>query len=53
MQELETKSDEVTKRNKALHLLVNQLKEEAIQLKNQMVSVIIECFISNILEMIY
>ncbi|RKP23736.1 hypothetical protein SYNPS1DRAFT_30507 [Syncephalis pseudoplumigaleata] len=38
MQELETKSDEVTKRNKALHLLVNQLKEEAIQLKNQMLA---------------
>ncbi|RKP24698.1 hypothetical protein SYNPS1DRAFT_29544 [Syncephalis pseudoplumigaleata] len=38
MQELETKSEEVTKRNKALHLLVNQLKEEAIQLKNQMLA---------------
>ncbi|KAI8051940.1 hypothetical protein BDF22DRAFT_689138 [Syncephalis plumigaleata] len=44
MQELETKSDEVTKRNKALHLLVNQLKEEAIQLKNQMVSIMTSVF---------
>ncbi|KAI9598835.1 hypothetical protein BDF19DRAFT_419830 [Syncephalis fuscata] len=38
MQELETKSEEVTKRNKALQLLVSQLKEEAIQLKNQMLA---------------
>ncbi|RKP10463.1 hypothetical protein THASP1DRAFT_21825 [Thamnocephalis sphaerospora] len=38
MQELEANSEEVVKRNKALHLLVNQLKEEAIQLKNQLLA---------------
>jgi hypothetical protein len=45
MQELEAKSEEATKRNRELHMLVNQLKEEAIQLKNQLVSkaMVIHC----------
>jgi hypothetical protein len=38
MQELEQRSEEVVQRNKALHTLVSQLKEEVLILKNQLLS---------------
>ncbi|KAK9768803.1 hypothetical protein K7432_000321 [Basidiobolus ranarum] len=38
MQELEMKSEEVTDRNKSLHMMVGQLKEEVLQLKGQLLA---------------
>lgn len=38
MQELESRSDEITNRNKALHMLVANLKEEVLMLKDQLLA---------------
>ncbi|ORX95262.1 hypothetical protein K493DRAFT_301562 [Basidiobolus meristosporus CBS 931.73] len=38
MKELEIRSEEVTNRNKSLHMLVGQLKEEVMQLKGQLLA---------------
>jgi len=38
MQDLEQRSDEITKRNKALHETVSMLKEEVLFLKNQLLA---------------
>ncbi|KAK9696831.1 hypothetical protein K7432_012261 [Basidiobolus ranarum] len=38
MKELEVRSEEVTNRNKSLHMLVGQLKEEVMQLKGQLLA---------------